>query len=484
MKMNFQQWLDTFLNFEKLPQKNMFWLDMMERLAKMFGNPENVAPCVHVAGSKGKGSVSRMISSILSEAGLKTGLYASPHIVDFHERITQNGIFFPDEIYEKCADELRKGIDSALRRAEGNEDSPLPKGRSVTWFEIVTLYAFLCFREANVDANVLEVGLGGRLDATNIVRPKLCVINTIELEHTEFLGDTVEKIAAEKAGIIKEKTPVLCAACSDSVRDVIQKKAAEMDATAFFACDLLERLEFSYGQSDGKYGEFFMATEFSSRIFSRPIKANMRLLGEVQAKNAFLAAAAIRIAFPHITEEEIERGLEKAELRARFETIPFPKDESHGNAHFPELFVLDGAHTAESIRGTLETFSSIFGKNGIAQKSHGKGTKAIPAHLLFACAADKDISRIAQLLKQADFQNITLTSLNGAKKSDPKKCVEAFKEQGITFTLEENVEQALNRALTSAATENAVLLATGSFYLAAEILGILNRRKSVQTSTR
>lgn len=473
MKMNFQQWLDTFLNFEKLPQKNIFWLDMMEYLAKSFGNPEGFAPCVHVAGSKGKGSVSRMVSSILSEAGLKTGLYSSPHILSFYERITQNGIFFPEEIYEKCADELRSEIDSALNCAEG-ADYPLPKGRSITWFEIVTMYAFLCFRAAKVDASVLEVGLGGKLDATNIVRPEISVINTIELEHTEFLGDTIEKIAAEKAGIIKKKTPVLCASCPDSVREVFQKKASEMDAPIFFSDDLLESMEFSYGQSEGERGEFFMTTEFSSRIFSRPIRAKMRLLGEVQAKNAFLAAAAVRIAFPKISEAQIERGLEKASLRARFETMAFPKGENIGESGGQRFFVLDGAHTAQSIRGTLETFDSIFGENGIANAC-GKKSGKIPAHLLFACAADKDIERIAKLLKKAGFQKITLTSLNGAKKSDPKKCAEAFEKEGIEFALEERVEKALEIALESAAKENAVLLATGSFYLAAEILENLTR---------
>lgn len=478
--MNFQQWLDTFLNFEKLPQKNIFWLDMMECLAQIFGNPEVFAPCVHVAGSKGKGSVSRMISSILSEAGLKTGLYSSPHILSFYERITQNGNFFPDEIYEKCADELRNKIDSALNSAEEGAEFPLPKGRSVTWFEIVTIYAFLCFRAAKVDASVLEVGLGGKLDATNIVRPKISVINTIELEHTEFLGDTIEKIAAEKAGIIKEKTPVLCASCPDSVREVFQKKAHEMDAPIFFADDLLESMKFSYGQSEG---EFFMTTEFSSKIFSRPIKAKMRLLGEVQAKNAFLAAAAVRIAFPKISEAHIERGLEKALLRARFETMPFPKCENLEENGEKRFFVLDGAHTAESIRGTLETFDLIFGENGIANAC-GKKSGKIPAHLLFACAADKDIERIAKLLKKDCFQKITLTSLNGAKKSDPKKCAEVFEKEGIEFALEENIENALESALTYAEKENAVLLATGSFYLAAEILENLTRQKSAQKSTR
>ncbi len=472
--MNFQEWLDTFLNFEKLPQKNIFWLDMMESLAKLFGNPERAYPCVHVAGSKGKGSVSRMVSSILSEAGMKTGLYTSPHILNFYERVTQNGILFSEAIYGKCADEMREKIDSALDSAEKKSPCPLPEGRSVTWFELVTLYAFLCFREAKVDAGVFEVGLGGRLDATNIVRPEICVINTIELEHTEFLGDTLEKIASEKAGIIKERIPVLCAACPASVREVFRKKAEEMDAPIFFADDLLEGLTFSYGRNESENGhtEFFMTAEFSSRIFSRPIKAKMRLLGEVQAKNAFLAAAAVRLAFPKITESQIERGLEKAALRARFEIMPFP--ESGNNIKIAQrFFVLDGAHTAASIRGTLETFDSIFGENGVA-KIHGKTSGEIPKHLLFACAADKDIDNIARILKGANFQKITLTALNGAKKSDPKKCAEAFESAGIEFAFEASVEKALKCALSSASKENTVLLATGSFYLAAEILSLLS----------
>lgn len=470
--MNFQEWLDTFLNFEKLPQKNIFWLDMMESLAKLFGNPERSSPCVHVAGSKGKGSVSRMVSSILSEAGMKTGLYTSPHILNFYERITQNGILFSEEVYEKSADEMREKIDSALHSAGKKTPFPLPEGRSMTWFELVTLYAFLCFREAKVDASVFEVGLGGRLDATNIVRPEICVINTIELEHTEFLGDTLEKIASEKAGIIKEKTPVLCAACPDSVREVFKKKASEMNAPIFFADDLLERLTFSYGRDEGADGGFFMTAEFSSNIFSRPIKAKMRLLGEVQAKNAFLAAAAVRLAFPNITERQIERGLEKAVLRARFEIMPFHGSETHEKIDSQRLFVLDGAHTAASIRGTLETFDSLFGENGVA-KIPGKKARRIPAHLLFACAADKDIESIARIVKDANFQKITLTALNGAKKSDPKRCAEAFESAGIEFAFEGNIEKALKCALSSAAKENAVLLATGSFYLAAEILSLL-----------
>ena len=472
-KIDFKNWLDSFLNFEKLPTKGIFWLDTMEFLAKEFGNPQDEAPCVHVAGSKGKGSVSRMISSILAQSGKKVGLYTSPHIKDFYERVSLNGEFFSEEIYSDSADKMRKKID-ALKKAA------LPSNRQMTWFELVTLYAFLCFKNAKTDANVFEVGLGGRLDATNIVRPKIAVINTIELEHTEFLGDTLEKIAGEKAGIIKEKTPVLCAAPTrQGVREAFEEAARKKSAPLFFADEFCDSLDYSYEKSlqDQKANalpnqkaaaasdsrrqsvQYFMNVEASSKIFSRPIKARMSLLGKVQAQNAFLAAAAVRLAFPEISEEAIERGLEAASLRARFETIQL----KNGG-----LLILDGAHTVNSIKGTMETFNSIFGNENGGKKG-GR-----PFHLLFACAADKDVHSIAPLFKDAEgspvFEKIVITKLNSAKQSDPQKAAAAFKDAGLDFNLQEDYQAAIKEALEAAQNEGAVLLAIGSFYLASEIL--------------
>ena len=454
----FKNWLDSFLNFEKLPTKGIFWLDTMEFLAKEFKNPQDGAPCVHVAGSKGKGSVSRMISSILTQGKKKVGLYTSPHIKDFFERVSINGSLFDGAIYESCAQEMKEKIDAIKR-------GPLPSDRQITWFELVTLYAFLCFRAANTGANVFEVGLGGRLDATNIVLPKISVINTIELEHTEFLGDTLEKIAAEKAGIIKERTPVLCAASPSSVRSVFEKAAKEKNAPLHFADDLCEGLEFSYekssqGQKDAASSDssrdnvqYFMNVKMRSKIFSRPLKARLRLLGKVQAQNAFLSAAAVRLAFPEIDEDTIERGLEEAFLPARFQAIALKNGA---------LLVLDGAHTVNSIAGTMETFDALFKDD------------ARPKSLLFACAADKDVHHIAPLFKdqkgKAVFKKIMITKLNSAKQSDPKKAAAAFKDATLDFKLQEDYSAAINGAVESVQKEGGVLLATGSFYLAAEIL--------------
>ena len=471
-KIDFKNWLDSFLNFEKLPTKDIFWLDTIEWLCGKFNNPQESAPCVHVAGSKGKGSVSRMVSSILTASGKKTGLYTSPHIKDFYERVSINGALMDKALYESCALELQEKVD-ALKNGE------LPSNRQITWFELVTVYAFLCFRAAKTDANVFEVGLGGRLDATNIVRPKIAVINTIELEHTEFLGDTLEKIAAEKAGIIKENTPVLCAEpTSPGVRAAFEEAAKKKNASLYFADELCGGLEFSYekssqGQDAAKNckqdqeaaaandssrscNQYFMNVTMRSPLFSRPLKARLRLLGSVQAHNAFLAAAAVRLAFPEISEGTIERGLEKAALPARFQTIALGGEPCQG------LLVLDGAHTVNSIAGTMETFNALFADD------------ARPRRLLFACAADKDVGHIAPLFKdkqgRAIFEKITITKLNSAKQSDPQKAAAAFKQAGLNYELNEDYETAILSAVEAAKRDGAILLATGSFYLAAEIL--------------
>lgn len=443
-KIDFKNWLDSFLNFEKLPAKNIFWLDTIEWLCAKFDNPQAAAPCVHVAGSKGKGSVSRMVSSILTQSGKKCGLYTSPHIKDFYERVSINGALMDNDLYESCALELQEKIDALKNGA-------LPSNRQITWFELVTVYAFLCFRAAKTDANVFEVGLGGRLDATNIVRPKIAVINTIELEHTEFLGDTLEKIAAEKAGIIKENTPVLCAEpTSPGVKKVFEEAAAQKNASLHFANELLEELDYSYAKEDDKY---FMNLEMSSKLFNRPLKTRLHLLGKVQAQNAFLAAAAIKLAFPEISEDKIELGLKNAYLPARFETIKLSDNA---------LLVLDGAHTVNSIAGTMETFNALFSDD------------ARPKRLLFACAADKDVVHIAPLFKDKSgrpiFEKITITKLNSAKQSDPQKAAAAFKEAGLNYELNEDYEAAIKDSIEAAKRDGAVLLATGSFYLAAEIL--------------
>jgi dihydrofolate synthase / folylpolyglutamate synthase len=448
----FQEWLDSYLDFERLPQKNIFWLDTIRFLCSRFGNPQNASPCFHVAGSKGKGSVSKMIACILEEAGYSCGLYTSPHIIDFRERIGTALGFFSENIYEAAIKEIVPRVESII-------PDTLPEGRPVTWFELVTLYAFICFRQAKVDYAVYEVGMGGRLDATNVITPKVCCITPIELEHTEYLGDTLEKIAGEKAGIIKTNIPVIVAAQqTESVRNVFRKKAEEVGTVCNFVDDLTTLLDYSYpaacSTDTGKNSRITcrMHVHIKSPLFARPVDTDLQLLGSIQAKNAAQAAFAVKTAFPDIDESFIERGLKKAVLPGRFEIIYTEK--------YPKLqyLILDGAHTVNSIRYTVETLRKLFTGRTL--------------HLLFACAADKDVRDIAPLFKDL-FSHITLSRPGETKHSDIAKAESAFFEAGLPFTSDADFTKAIPAALALAERDNAVLLVTGSFYLVAEVKKIL-----------
>jgi folylpolyglutamate synthase/dihydrofolate synthase len=444
----FQDWLDGYLDFERLPQKNIFWLDTIKFLCGRFGNPQDASPCFHIAGSKGKGSVSKMIACILEESGLSCGLYTSPHITDFRERIGTAHGFLPENIYEAAIRELVPRVESII------PDS-LPEGRPVTWFELVTLYAFICFRQMKVDCAVYEVGMGGRLDATNVVHPAVCCITPIELEHTEYLGDTLEKIAGEKAGIIKNGVPVIVAAQQkESVRDVFRRKAAEAETVCTFVDDLVTFLDHSFstcympGKTEGGRITCGMRVHVESPLFARPVDTQLQLLGSIQAQNAAQAALAVKTAFPSMDESVIERGLSRAVLPGRFEIT---YSEKYPKLHY---LILDGAHTVNSIRYTAETLGKLFGGSRL--------------ELLFACAADKDVRDIAPLFTGM-FSHITLTRPGETKQSDIEKAASAFRDARLPFTANADFAAAIPAALSLAEKDGAVLLVTGSFYLVAEV---------------
>ncbi len=442
----FEQWLNSFLNFEKLPQKNIFWLDTMEHFSKSLNNPELSCPAFHVAGSKGKGSTSAFIASILEEAGLKTGLYTSPHILTFLERITRNQQLLSTKIYEEAADILVKTITSETEKN-------YLKDRPITWFELVTLYSFLCFRLAKLDAAVFEVGLGGRLDATNVIKPLVSCIGPIELEHTEYLGDTVEKIAAEKGGIIKENTPAIIASQSPSVKAVFKQIAKEKNAPVFFTdeiCTVECAQNYKYSE---KFSSLTMKTKITSSVFSRPLTPELRLTGDFQAQNAALAAIAVKKAFPELSEEIIEKGLSKAFLPGRFEVIKNPA----GFNKIPFL-ILDGAHTPRSVGFTMDTLKKL-------KKSLNL---SCDFNLLFACAADKDAKDIAPLFK-GQFKKIYLTKPGNVKQSDIRGLEAAFKKAEIPYNLNEDFSEQIKKALKESEETNSLLLVTGSFYLVSEV---------------
>ncbi|QHX43513.1 bifunctional folylpolyglutamate synthase/dihydrofolate synthase [Treponema vincentii] len=442
---DFYRWLDGFINFEKRPHKKTFSLEVIGYYAALFSNPQTAYKCVHIAGSKGKGSVAAMLSALFSESGYKTGLYTSPHVNDFRERITENGRFFSDSAYLKAFRTVRESIMPHI----GKETEPQP-----SWFELVTLTAFVLFRQERLDWAVFETGMGGRLDATNIVQPEITVLTPIELEHCEYLGHTIPLIAAEKAGIIKAGIPVFCSRQPNSALEVFRGRAEALNAPLFYLPDFIETIEHRLIPQGREVTIRFSAAHPVGALFKRPLHAILPLFTPVQAENAALAAAAFKYRFSDMPEALIERGLSKAWLPARFQLLSTKP-----------LIVIDGAHTHNSIRTCADTFFSLL-DNGSAKLDNAKPI------LVFACAADKDPAGFAPIFYDK-VGYLYLTVPGAFKKGNLEKTVGAFtqvfeNETNVVMESSEDFNAVLKKAFTQSVAENRPLLITGSFYLAAE----------------
>ena len=461
----FQTWLESAANYERQKKTDQFSLRTISLLANELNNPQNAFKSFHIAGSKGKGSVSAMIASILHEAGFNEGLYTSPHIVDFLERVGKADGRFENSVYEQAAGELVPFIDETSENLEklGFEQA--------SWFELMTLFAFLSFRNAGVDYGVFETGLGGRFDATNILTPLASVITPIELEHTEYLGNTIAKIAFEKAGIIKPHTPVCISRQPKAAKRVFAIQAFKKHSPVYFLDKALKNYSYEY---DSQTNSMSIKLDFSNfrlkksnePLFERQIKANLKLLGEVQVQNAALAALAVKTVLPDIDDTVIEKGLSNTKLYGRFEISDYLYKKSYNLK-----LKLDGAHTENSVRITIDTLNHIF--------PHAK------CNVLFAAAFDKKIENIAPLFfdKNNNFNRFFLTIPGEKKQSDFKKLTEVFiplcKKNGKPHTQTIDYSAIISEAVAVSAVENAILLVTGSFYLVSEVKKSLKLNNSL-----
>ena len=448
---DFYRWLDGFINFEKRPHKKTFSLEVIGYYAALFSNPQTAYKCIHIAGSKGKGSVAAMLSALFSESGYKTGLYTSPHVNDFRERITENGRFFHDSAYLEAFRTVRESIMPHI----GKETEPQP-----SWFELVTLTAFVLFRQERLDWAVFETGMGGRLDATNIVQPEITVLTPIELEHCEYLGHTIPLIAAEKAGIIKAGVPVFCSRQPNSALEVFRGRAEALNAPLFYLPDFIETIEHRLIPQGREVTIRFSAAHPVGALFKRPLHAILPLFTPVQAENAALAAAAFKYRFPDVPEALIESGLSKAWLPARFQLLSTKP-----------LIVLDGAHTHNSIQTCADTFFSLLNNGSGTPIGSDVPPNAKPM-LVFACAADKNPADFAPIFYDK-VGYLYLTVPGAFKKGNLEKTVGAFtqvfeNETNVVMESSEDFNAVLKKAFTQSVAENRPLLITGSFYLAAE----------------
>lgn len=427
---DFLEWLTGFVNYEEVLNKytsddHIFSLKPIRDLSKRLGSPEKAVPAVHIAGSKGKGSTAKMLACILDEAvGSPISIYASPHVYDFRERVCTSRGFYGDDVYKESIQELKDVV------ARDNLTQ-------VSWHELTTAFGFLCARNAKARYSVIETGCGGRLDATNVVSPELTIINRIELEHMALLGDTLEKIAKEKAGIIKPGTPVVVSKqAKESVMKVFRDTAAKLDAPIYFVEDYCQISGLHYEGSQ-------MCMNVTGKLWQRPLNLKLKMLGEKQAENAVLAALAAKILLPELAESVIERGLAKASLPGRF--------EQHGRV------ILDGAHTPTSIEQTLRTLEALY-----PDQKH---------NLLFTVSAGKDLSHIVPLFR-GRFEKVYLTVSGGTRAADLADIKSAFRAAGVDFIANDNYQEAIRAALENTNADEK-LLVTGSFYLLSKVMNEL-----------
>ncbi len=449
-----------FVNVEK-GQRTVFKLDRMRALCERLGDPQGAYRSIHVAGSKGKGSVSMMMARILQASGRRVGLYTSPHLLRWKERMSLAGDEMPEEPVLEAASEV-------LNLVEGKEASDFPGDELPTYFELTTLIAFCAFRRVGCDYAVIETGLGGRLDSTNVIEPAACAITPIELEHTEWLGDTIELIAAEKAGIIKPGRPCYVSRQRPEARHVFVETCRERSSPLREAPELAVPLDVAIDGEGTKAKIIFAAGSPLALRFPVGLDARTPMIGAIQAENMALAILAAGESLVSLGQEEVLRGLEKSFLPARFQVL----------SGDPPV-ILDGAHTPASVGLALDSLEALF-----------PGPKA----LLFACAEDKRHEEMAAILAPK-FDRITLTRPGSFKRGD-LSALTAFVAAGASFVAAgasfvaagasfvaaganfdaegarlratPDYVEAIGLAKREAAEARLPLLVTGSFYLCAE----------------
>jgi dihydrofolate synthase / folylpolyglutamate synthase len=328
MFMEYRETLDWLFGLENMGIK--LGLGRVRELLHDLGDPQMAYRSVHVAGTNGKGSVCAMTASILQAAGLRTGTYTSPHLVDFRERITVDGAMIPEADVVALAGEVRVA-------AESSSDD---EARPLTFFEVTTAIAFLYFARKGVQAAVIEVGMGGRLDATNVIEPDVCVITRISREHVAYLGDTIAKIAYEKAGIIKPSITVITAEDDPVALKVLDSIAKDKGA---YLSRLGTDFDLRMLGSDRSGVTFFLSS------LGRSVQ--VPLMGEYQASNAAMACEAaleLRKRGLKITEESIVLGLSKVEWPGRLEVV-----------RERPLVIFDVSHTPEGARVAVEELKKI-----------------------------------------------------------------------------------------------------------------------------
>lgn len=454
-------YISSFVNYEKAPgikdDLSSHGLRRVKVLMFLLGNPHENFQSIVIAGTKGKGSVAAMMESVLREAGHKTGLYTSPHLHTFRERIRVRGEMIPPHSVGRIADRVKQVVEEIERL---QDPALMP-----TYYELATAIAFLYFREMGVDIAVLEVGLGGRLDAVNIVNPLVSVITSISLDHMTILGNTIAEIAAEKAGIIKEEGHVISAPQPQEAMSVISRVASEKRAG-------LTRVGREVYLGSGNLPEVVLDEDglpthqtFSVGFASQGdqpgprIKLRLPLMGNHQQVNAAVAVSALLAlneAGIRLDKDAITRGFSHVSWPGRLEII-----------HRKPIVVADGAHNADSMSKLNQAMYDIFYKQ--------------PLIVVLGIFQDKDLAGIINEMGTDRsnvfgpyIERVLVTRPNHPRAAPPEKIAELIEAHGLEAEVHEDIAGALRRAEEIASQiegkgENApVVLVTGSLYTVAE----------------
>lgn len=439
--------LNAHANFERARRgvkQEPFKLDRIRAIMDALGNPQNTYPVVHIAGSKGKGSTCLMLESILRSCGYTPGLYTSPHLVDERERILIGGSMISHDLFRSCMGEVKSAAESVVK-AHGK----------ATYFEIMTALMFLSCAHAAVDIAILETGLGGRLDCTNIVNPAVVGLTNIQLEHTDVLGDTLEQIAREKAGIMKPGSVAYSVPQDENVIGVFRERASEIGCELrVLGEDILYSCRFQSSTTRGPHPRVCVGDgEGSFEHLSVP------MLGEHQAPNCGLALAItieLRKNGFDLPERRVIAGLEATPRIGRLELI-----------HERPMVMVDGAHTPSSIEHTL--------------RAAGQQLEYDSLVVIFGCASDKDIDSMLDELGKGADKVVFTKSAHNPRAADPRELCERYRERSPKMCeYRDDIDSAISAA-AAAVSGSDLILATGSFYVAGEVKAAINRRVSRET---
>lgn len=417
-------------NIPKFTTKNK--LEHTRKCLDLLGSPDKDRKIIHVAGTNGKGSVCAFLSSMLEQGGFRCGLFTSPHLVKINERFQINEVMISDQRFTEAFTEVKNLAD---RLVEEGDYHP-------TYFEFLFLMGMIVFKQEDVDYIVLETGLGGRLDATNsVLSPMACVITSISLEHVEYLGDTIEKIAGEKAGIMKKGVPVIFDGNRKEAAEVIKARAEELGCPWYEVKESRQKLlnytpeGIRFLSASGVYGETELFVPFIARYQMMNAALALETMGVLREEHG-------------LEKETLIKGIGGAKWQGRMETI------------LPGVIV-DGAHNEDGIARFVETVSYF--------------QKEYPITLLFSTVADKEFpDMIKRVCKGLQFANVVTTEIWGSRKQSAKELAELFRLNGCSQVfVEPNPGKAFELAYEKKG--DGLLFVAGSLYLAGEIKDYVRR---------